>query len=74
MKKGDDEEEEEETPDASIEEIKTHEEVPSDVPEEEAEKVADDSEDTDEVDAFTDRGCGHFLGPMLPTLNSYDTA
>lgn len=20
------------------------------------------------------RGCGHFLGPMLPTLNSYDTA
>ena len=20
------------------------------------------------------RGCGHFLGTMLPTLNSYDTA
>lgn len=51
--KGDDEEEEEETPDAPIEEIKEPEEVPSDVPEEETEKVADDSEDTDEIDAFT---------------------
>lgn len=52
--KGEDEEEEEEIPDAPIEEIKEpEEEVPSDVPEEEAEKVTDDSEDTDEVDAFT---------------------